>query len=76
MDYIDTSQRGIPTATVGINNSTNAALLACRIIGTSIPRLAVAMEVYAKELEDEVLAKVDTLEQLGWDRYVSEKLKK
>jgi phosphoribosylaminoimidazole carboxylase len=41
-----------------------------------MPHLAVAMEAYAKELEDEVLAKVDTLEQLGWDRYVSDKLKK
>jgi phosphoribosylaminoimidazole carboxylase len=76
LDSSLTMQRGIPTATVGINNSTNAALLACRIIGTSMPHLAVAMEAYAKELEDEVLAKVDTLEQLGWDRYVSDKLKK
>lgn len=69
-------QRGIPTATVGINNSTNAALLAIRILGTSVPSYADAMEKYAKKLEEEVLAKVEVLEDLGWDRYVSDKLKK
>ncbi len=56
-------------ATVGINNSTNAALLAIRILGTSIPSLSTKMEGYANQLEDEVLGKVETLEAEGWDKY-------
>lgn len=61
---------------MGINNSTNAALLAVRILGTSLPHLAVAAERYAKELEDEVLDKVEALEAMGWDKYAAERLKK
>ncbi|GAA5849491.1 hypothetical protein JCM8547_000471 [Rhodosporidiobolus lusitaniae] len=61
--------RGIPCATVGINNSTNAALLAIRILSTYQPRLRTALETYAHALEDEVLAKVEKMEQIGWDAY-------
>lgn len=68
--------RGIPCATVGINNSTNAALLAVRILGTSVPAYQAQMETYQHDLEQEVLAKADTLGEIGWDRYVAEKLKK
>ncbi|KAH8080107.1 AIR carboxylase-domain-containing protein [Filobasidium floriforme] len=68
--------RGIPTATVGINNSTNAALLAIRIIAASDPKLLKRVEEYAESLEEEVLEKVDALEQMGWEAYASERLKK
>lgn len=68
-------QRGIPVATVGINNSTNAALLAIRILGTSIPRLTSDVEAYAHKLENEVLGKVEVLEGEGWEKYVA-RLKK
>ncbi|KAK8849605.1 phosphoribosylaminoimidazole carboxylase [Kwoniella newhampshirensis] len=61
--------RGIPCATVGINNSTNAALLAVRILGTSIPALQEATEAYSKKLEEEVLGKVERLEEIGWEKY-------
>lgn len=61
--------RGIPCATVGINNSTNAALLAVRILSTYQPRLQQALDEYAHKLEDEVLAKVGKLEEIGWDAY-------
>ena len=60
---------------MGINNSTNAALLAVRILGTSIPRLTKEMEEYAGKLEEEVLGKVETLEAEGWEKY-AERLKK
>lgn len=60
---------------MGINNSTNAALLAVRILGTSVPALNKATEEYSKALEEEVLAKVDILEEEGWDKYI-ERLKK
>lgn len=62
-------------ATVAINNSTNAALLAIRILGTSIKALSGEMEVYARKLEQEVLGKVEVLEKEGWEKY-AERLKK
>jgi len=61
--------RGIPVATVAINNGTNAGLLAARIIGTSIPQLGVQMAQYLSDLEKEVMAKVDKLDEVGWEEY-------
>jgi phosphoribosylaminoimidazole carboxylase len=66
------SQRGIPVATVAINNSTNAALLAVRILGTNIRPTLEDMQAYAKRLEGEVMGKVDRLEDIGWEGYVGE----
>jgi phosphoribosylaminoimidazole carboxylase len=63
------SQRGIPVATVAINNSTNAGLLAARIIGTSIPDILAQVEGYSKRLETEVMGKVEKLDEVGWDAY-------
>lgn len=68
--------RGIPVATVGIGNSTNAALLAVRILGTSVPAWQRETEAYAKALEEEVLNKAEVLEEMGWDKYVTDRLKK
>ncbi|GAA5840800.1 hypothetical protein JCM5353_001782 [Sporobolomyces roseus] len=68
--------RGIPVATVGINNSTNAALLAIRILATSIPSLQAEIEGYAERLEEEVMGKVAKLDEIGWDEYVTNVLKK
>jgi 5-(carboxyamino)imidazole ribonucleotide mutase len=42
--------RGVPVATVAINGATNAGLLAVRILGTSNPELAIALETYRLEL--------------------------
>lgn len=61
--------RGIPVATVAINNGTNAGLLAVRILAVAMPELVQAMSDYLKSLEKEVLTKVDTLETVGWEEY-------
>ncbi|KAF5349313.1 hypothetical protein D9758_011763 [Tetrapyrgos nigripes] len=61
--------RGIPVATVAINNSTNAALLAIRILSTSDPRLLTRMEDYMKEMEREVSTKIERIESGGWGNY-------
>ncbi|KAJ7595074.1 phosphoribosylaminoimidazole carboxylase [Mycena floridula] len=61
--------RGIPVATVAINNGTNAGLLAVRILAAGIPRLIDDMDLYLKKLEGEVLVKVDKLTQNGWEKY-------
>ena len=60
------AQRGIPCATVGINNSTNAALLALRILATSDPRLRIALDNDARKMEEDVLKIASNLEQQGW----------
>ena len=56
-------------ATVAINNGTNAGLLAVRILSAGNPDLVRSMEEYLKELEKEVLCKVDKLEIVGWESY-------
>ncbi|CEG83074.1 Putative Phosphoribosylaminoimidazole carboxylase [Rhizopus microsporus] len=61
--------RGIPVATVAINNSTNAALLAIRILGASIPSIQKKMDEYLNKMENEVMQKVDRLDKVGWDAY-------
>ncbi|KAI8329412.1 phosphoribosylaminoimidazole carboxylase [Chlamydoabsidia padenii] len=61
--------RGIPVATVAINNSTNAALLAIRILGASIPGIMKQMEEYMEKMEGEVMTKVGKLDNVGWENY-------
>ncbi|KZT51300.1 phosphoribosylaminoimidazole carboxylase [Calocera cornea HHB12733] len=61
--------RGVPVATVAINNSTNAALLAIRIIGAGMPSLLQKMEKYMRDMEVEVMGKVAKLEEVGWEKY-------
>ncbi|ORX37484.1 carboxylase [Piromyces finnis] len=61
--------RGVPVATVAINNSTNAALLAVRILGSSIPKYLDKMVKYQTNMNEEVLVKVDKLEKVGWENY-------
>jgi len=60
---------GIPVATVAINNSTNAALLAVRILATSDPKYLASMVTYQKSLEIAVLKKAERLETHGWKEY-------
>ncbi|KAJ8653644.1 phosphoribosylaminoimidazole carboxylase, ATPase subunit [Lichtheimia ornata] len=61
--------RGVPVATVAINNSTNAALLAIRMLGAFIPGVLQKMDAYMKKMEGEVLGKVDRLNAVGWEEY-------
>ncbi|CAO0790225.1 unnamed protein product [Mucor circinelloides] len=61
--------RGIPVATVAVNNSTNAALLAIRILGASIPGIQEQMAAYMEKMEGEVLTKVEKLDNVGWENY-------
>lgn len=61
--------RGIPVATVAINNSTNAALLAIRILGAFMPEYRSQMDKYMREMEDEVLKKTARVEKEGYENY-------
>ncbi|KAI4591947.1 phosphoribosylaminoimidazole carboxylase ade2 [Pestalotiopsis sp. 9143b] len=68
--------RGVPCLTVGINNSTNAALAAIRILGASLPEYAEAMKAYQARLKDEVYAKDAKLSEVGHEAYLKEMLAK
>ncbi|KIY69033.1 phosphoribosylaminoimidazole carboxylase [Cylindrobasidium torrendii FP15055 ss-10] len=57
--------KGIPVATVAINGAANAALLAVRMLGMNVE-----MEAYLRKIEGEVLTKIDSIEELGWEAYM------
>lgn len=61
--------RGIPVATVAINNSTNAALLAIRILGAYDYKWLDLMSQYMNNMEKEVLTKAERLEDVGYEKY-------
>ncbi|SCU95061.1 LAME_0F10528g1_1 [Lachancea meyersii CBS 8951] len=65
--------RGIPVATVAINNSTNAALLAIRILGAFTPAYHEKMQEFLLKQEEEVLVKAAKLETVGYERYLDGK---
>ena len=61
---------GVPVATVGINNSINAALLAARILGSFDPVVQTKVESYAQNAKDENLSlKGAKMRELGWEKY-------
>ena len=62
--------RGVPVATVSIGNSTNAALLAARIVGTSDVRIREWVEDHLERMERENMEKARNLEAQGWKDYV------
>lgn len=63
-------------ATVGINNSTNAALLAIRILGSHYPKYQEKMAEYMGAMKVEVEGKASKLEDVGYQAYLAEKAKK
>ncbi len=58
---------GIPVATMALNASKNAGILAATIIGAFDEVIGIEVEAYKKNLEDEVLKKIDTLKKAGWE---------
>ncbi|CAL9728946.1 hypothetical protein MOUN0_F02344 [Monosporozyma unispora] len=63
--------RGVPVATVAINNSTNAALLAIRILGAYDNQYFHKMQEFLLKQEEEVLVKADKLDTIGYQDYLS-----
>lgn len=61
--------RGVPVATVAIDNATNAALLAVRILASADPALQEKMITYQSKMEATVLAKVAALNENTWEQY-------
>ncbi|CAB4252040.1 similar to Saccharomyces cerevisiae YOR128C ADE2 Phosphoribosylaminoimidazole carboxylase, catalyzes a step in the 'de novo' purine nucleotide biosynthetic pathway [Maudiozyma barnettii] len=65
--------RGVPVATVAINNSTNAALLAIRMLGIYNPTYLTKMQEFLLKQEEEVLQKAARLEDIGYQSYLDSK---
>ncbi|MFW6289078.1 MAG: 5-(carboxyamino)imidazole ribonucleotide mutase [Spirochaetota bacterium] len=62
--------RGVPVATVAINNSRNAGLLAARILGVSDDSVRGRLAAYRRASQSEVLEKSQRLAALGWQAYL------
>jgi 5-(carboxyamino)imidazole ribonucleotide mutase len=58
---------GIPVATVALNGSKNAGILAASIIGISNGQVSDKLIAFKQQLETEVLKKVQTLKEKGWN---------
>ena len=62
---------GIPVATVAINGGKNAGILAAKILATSDPELLAKLKAYSENMKNEVVAKADKLDQIGYKEYVA-----
>ncbi len=62
---------GIPVATVAINGSKNAGILACQILSTQNKLLLDKLENYKKEMKNQVISKANKLDIIGWREYLS-----
>ena len=61
---------GIPVATVAINGGANAGLLAAKILATSDAALLQKLKEYSKGLKEQVVAKDEKLQQIGYKAYL------
>ncbi|KAL8243109.1 hypothetical protein R6Q59_009367 [Mikania micrantha] len=62
--------RGVPVATVAINNATNAGLLAVKMLGVADTALQARMMQFQEDARDTVLEKTEKLEKVGWEDYL------
>lgn len=64
--------RGIPVATVAIGNAQNAGLLAVQIIASHTPELLEEIRKYRHDLARMVLDKQQQLDELGYQKYLTQ----
>jgi 5-(carboxyamino)imidazole ribonucleotide mutase len=62
--------KGIPVATVAIDNADNAGLLAVQILASHNPNLLQKVCAYRQSLADMVMEKQDRLDELGSEKYL------
>jgi 5-(carboxyamino)imidazole ribonucleotide mutase len=58
---------GVPVATVALNASKNAGILAAEIIGTFDETIAQKLAAHKTQMNDEVLRKVEKMKSDGWE---------
>ncbi|KAK5168898.1 uncharacterized protein LTR77_006207 [Saxophila tyrrhenica] len=68
--------KGVPVATVGVNNAVNGALLAARILGAGDVGVRRRVEGYIRESEEEVKGKDGRLVEMGAEGYAEKFLGK
>lgn len=62
---------GIPVATVAINGSKNAGILACQILSINNNSLLEKLEKYKIEMKNKVISTANKLQNTGWREYLS-----
>ena len=63
---------GIPVATVAINGGTNAGILAAKILAVSDPKLLERLKAYSEALKNDVAAKAEKLDRIGYREYLGQ----
>ncbi|XP_020246815.1 phosphoribosylaminoimidazole carboxylase, chloroplastic isoform X2 [Asparagus officinalis] len=63
--------KGVPVATVAINNAANAGLLAVKILASTDSDLSERLMKYQEDMKDAVLGKAEKLEAEGWEKYLN-----
>ena len=63
---------GIPVATVALNAAKNAGILAATILGAFDDVIGTEVDVYKKNLESDVLKKIEKLKKEGWENKFDE----
>lgn len=61
--------KGVPVATVSINNAQNAGLLAVQILSIKYKELRDKLREYKEKLKTEVESKAKKLEEIGYEKY-------
>jgi 5-(carboxyamino)imidazole ribonucleotide mutase len=69
---LSTSQMppGVPVATVGINATKNAGLLAIQILALSDKTLEKKLFAYKKKMEGDIKKKIEKLSKIGYKKYL------
>ena len=63
---------GIPVATVAIDGAKNAAILAAKMLATGDDELLARLEAYTENLKEQVEAKDQKLQQIGYENYLNQ----
>lgn len=63
---------GIPVATVAIGGGTNAGILAAKILAASDAELLKRLKAYTESLKNDVAAKAEKLDQIGYKEYLAQ----
>lgn len=67
----DSKQKGCPVATVGINNSINAAQLAARFLAVSDVNLRLRLIKHLADQSNAVVEKAEKMDHIGFEEYFS-----
>ena len=62
---------GIPVAPVASSGGKNAGILAAKILATSEPEILAKLKAYSETMKNEVVAKADKLDNIGYKEYVA-----